>query len=39
MMRVHCEKLADKRGFIFIDHVRREPRRLHLLFQSDAEKS
>jgi len=33
------KKLADKRGFIFIDPVGRDPRRLQLLFQSDAEKS
>jgi len=32
-------KLEDKRGFILIDHVGRDPRRLQLLFQSDAEKS
>jgi len=33
------KKLADKRGFIFIDHIGRDSRRLQLLFQSDAEKS
>jgi len=32
------KKLADKRGFIFVDHVGRATRRLQLLFQSGAEK-
>jgi len=37
-MNVQCEKISkDKHGFI--DGIGRDPRRLKLLFQSDADKS
>jgi len=38
MMSAHCEKITkDKQGFI--DRFGRNPRCLHLLFLSDADKS
>jgi len=38
MISVHCENTSkDKRGFI--DRVGRDPSRLQLLFQGDADKS